>query len=189
MSHSLHRQGTEDSLRKDFILISIATKEPKKGWPDSAERMKQLGKICIHHKPNNHGHESYIFEGSYSDAQEIKELLKDLKKADLGLSVVLTGPRDEIIAMAHDVDLKLNSIHLSLGVFGNKKLLPDKKILEITTMCGHHCISPFLAEELVKELKSKSITIDEAINQLSSLCTCRIFNPQRAQEIIEALMA
>lgn len=189
MSHSLHRQGTEESLKKDFILISITTKDPKKGWPDSAERMKKLGDICIQRKPNNYRQETYIFEGSYSNAHEIKALLEDLKQADLGLSVVLTGPREEVIAMARDVGLKLDSVHLSLGVFGNKQLLPDKKILEMTTMCGHHCISPFLVEELLKKLKLKTVTKDEAITQLSDLCTCHIFNPQRAKEILDALMA
>jgi len=189
MSHSLHRQGKKESLKKDFVLISLIPKAIKKFWPDASKRMKKLGAICVDHNPDNYEHHKHIFQGCYSDANEIKELLKDLKEADLGLPVVLTGPRDDIVNMGREIGLEFNSVHLSLGVFGNKQRLPDKRILEMTTMCGHHCISPFLIEKFATEIQSGRRTMDATVNQLSDLCLCRIFNPHRAKEIFEELIA
>lgn len=85
---------------------------------------------------------SSVISAIFDEKEKVKNVLKEIKKADLGISTVVEGLIDEIKSFADEIDLNLDSAHLSLGNFGNKDLLPSEKILEITSMCGHHCISP-----------------------------------------------
>ncbi|GAG75398.1 unnamed protein product, partial [marine sediment metagenome] len=80
-----------------------------------------------------------------------------------------------------------HTIHLSLGTFGRKELLPSEEILEITTMCGHHCISPQSVKYYVELIKSGKISVENAAKKLSKPCVCGIFNPTRAITLLNKL--
>jgi len=66
-------------------------------------------------------------------------------------------------------------------------LLPDEDILSITTMCGHHMISPNLVKKLVEDVKKGKITPEKAAWKLATFCPCGIFNHVRAEKLIEEL--
>jgi hypothetical protein len=188
MSHSVHRRGTKDTLDKDFVLISLVTSRLKTFWTSVREKMRTLVDICMRYSPENFNRGKYYFQGCYSDSFRVKELIRDLKGSNLGLSVVLTGDREQIIAMAREMGLRLNSVHLSLGVFGDKSLLPEEKILEMTTMCGHHCISPALVKGAVESINMKRVDMEEAVHQISRHCVCNIFSRSRAKEIFSEMI-
>ncbi|HHY42752.1 MAG TPA: hypothetical protein GX514_07890 [Thermoanaerobacterales bacterium] len=80
-----------------------------------------------------------------------------------------------------------HTINYSLGVWGKKELLPDDNILSITTMCGHHMISPNLVKKLVDDVKRNKITAEKAAWKLATFCPCGIFNQVRAEKLIEKL--
>ncbi|MDK2854969.1 MAG: hypothetical protein PWQ41_49 [Bacillota bacterium] len=77
-----------------------------------------------------------------------------------------------------------HTINYSLGVWGRRDKLPSDDILAITTMCGHHMISPRLVEKLIIEVKQGRFTPREAALKLSSFCHCGIFNHIRAEKLI-----
>ena len=190
MSHSLHRKGNHESLSNDFILIALLNKSTSKSlWQEQCEKLKKLSEICLRHKPDNYGKSAAVFHAVYTDIDLVEKVLEELKRADLGISVVITGIRDHVIAVGKKLSLPLNAVHLSLGVFGNKARLSDEKILEVTTMCGHHCISPFLVKKIISSLRSDQINMQDAISELSSLCSCGIFNRQRAQELLDEIVS
>jgi len=65
--------------------------------------------------------------------------------------------------------------------------LPSEEIIELTTMCGHHCISPQSVENYVNLIKIGKITVEKATENLAKPCVCGIFNPKRAKMILKKL--
>ncbi|MBN2483721.1 MAG: hypothetical protein JXD21_05935 [Candidatus Omnitrophica bacterium] len=190
MSHSLHRQGKETSLKNDFVLIALLAKSRSgQSWSEKCQNLEKLANICIRHDPDNYGQSKSVFHAVYTSMDSLEKVLVDLKRAELGISVVVTGCREEIIRMGQRIGLPLNSAHISLGIFGNKKRLPDERILAITTMCGHHCISPFLVEKIVNDLKAGRVKMEHAVERLSGLCTCGIFNRARARGLLDDILS
>jgi hypothetical protein len=49
-------------------------------------------------------------------------------------------------------------------------------------------ISFSLVESITKRLQEGTIRLDEAIRRLSQPCTCGIFNPTRADEILHEIV-
>lgn len=72
-------------------------------------------------------------------------------------------------------------------MFGKKNLLPDDKILEITSMCGHHCVSPQSVKHYIDLINKDKISIEKAAQKLAKPCICGIFNTKRATEILKDL--
>jgi len=91
--------------------------------------------------------------------------------------------------VAEELGLKIHTVNLSLGVFGYKKLLPPEEILEITSMCGHHCVSPNLVRNLISEVRNGRLTPEEAAEQLSKPCVCGVFNKSRAATLIRNIVS
>jgi hypothetical protein len=100
------------------------------------------------------------------------------------LSVVVSGLLEEVLPACREAGVTPHTINYSLGVWGRKDKLPPDDILAITTMCGHHMISPRLVEKLIAEVKQGRFTPREAALKLSSFCHCGIFNHIRAEKLI-----
>ena len=119
---------------------------------------------------------------------ELSNCVEMLKKANTGKSVVVSGLIDEVNSCLRELDLCPHTIQFSLGHFGKTELLPSEEVLEMTTMCGHHMISPRLVERLASSINKRRMTPEEAAEAMAKLCTCGVFNKVRAVETIEALM-
>ena len=129
--------------------------------------------------------ENELVHAVYRTREHMIAVLKDLKEADLGLSVVVQGLTDHVCKCAEEAGLKPHTIAMSLGVWGRGSYLPEQKVLEIGTMCGHGLVSYNLVIELAAKVKRGKMTAAEAGKKLAVPCICGVFNPERAAEIIQ----
>jgi hypothetical protein len=120
-----------------------------------------------------------------SSKEDLKRIIKRIKEEKLDLSVTVSGLIDNVYDISQELEIKPNSINLSLGVWGKTDRLPDQNILEITTMCGHHMISSSLVEDVISKIKEDKMTIEQANEKISKLCVCGIFNTNRFKELIK----
>ena len=201
MTHTLHRKGDRESLGEDYVLLVM----PAKGvnFAGSEEKMRQIWEVISHHRErivnfgnlkdgNSHRTRLEAFQKTtsriahavFKDRETLKACLKELKDRDFGISVVVSGLHDEVDKLSREIGLSPHTVQYSLGIYGKTELLPDEKVLEITTMCGHALVSPYLVEELVDRISSGKVTCKEAAKELSSRCECGIFNPHRAEKLL-----
>ncbi|MFZ7122056.1 MAG: hypothetical protein ACOWWH_14040 [Eubacteriaceae bacterium] len=202
MTHNLHRYGTKENLKNDFTVLLQPAKEVN--TEGAITKRKRFFEIAFKYKINNAGgtdigclsdnsKEKLINKVAkddracticLTDPEDLKNLLIDLKNENLGLSVVVQGLEEDAQKYIEEAGLKIHTTNHSLGIMGNTKKLPNKEILEITTMCGHGLISKKLIEKCIKEVSLGKITPDEASNILAKPCRCGIFNKERASKLI-----
>jgi hypothetical protein len=201
MTHSLHRSGDIQSQKKDFVWFMYQTK----GVNDVGIKDKALEFIATaeaYHSENwgdvktgpvTQFPSEYIREnisdksrirGVFTSKEQVIGFLEDIKKKDLGMSVVITGVLSEVLPACKEAGVVPHSINYSLGVWGKKDRLPDEDTLSITTMCGHHMVPPQFVEDVQSQVDSGKISAEEGAKKLSTFCYCGIFNPIRCAEIL-----
>ena len=193
MTHSLYRKGTIADLKNDYVIISMLARGFNDKSPEVKKNHLRLGEILKQHNPTNLLMEgawnvSTVIQGCFSDIRDIKEILQTVKDEDLGVSVVVSGLVSEVKNVCDEVGLKMHTVNLALGEFGKKELLPSEKTLEITTMCGHHCVSSQSIEHYVDQIKKGKISLEKAAEKLTSPCICGIFNIKRAMQVLNDLI-
>jgi len=117
--------------------------------------------------------------------EELRSYLNKVKKANTGKSIIVSGIFDEVNSCLKELGLCPHTVQFSLGYFGRIENLPRPEVLELTTMCGHHMVSPRLVEMLASELAVGKTTPEAAAEVMAKLCSCGIFNKARAARIIE----
>ena len=195
MTHSLYRKGNIKDLNQDFVIIAMlaAGVNDKSVYADAKKRQIRVGEIMKSNNPTNLLSEAgwrlaSIVQGCFSDISDVQNVLKTIKEEDLGISVVVSGLISEIKELCEEIGLEMHTVNLSLGEFGKKSLLPSEKILEITTMCGHHCVSSKSVEYYVDQIKKGKISVEKAAEKLTAPCVCGIFNTKRAMRILDELI-
>ena len=206
MTHSLHRRGSRKSLEGDYVfqpyparginddnlpekfgrIIDIVEDIGTPNWGDVKTGPKvsfSVGEITAKLSKRSR------IRGVLTGRGDVVEFLKRMKEADIGLSLVISGLTDEVLGACREAGLKPHSINVSLGVWGKKELLPEESVLEITTMCGHHMVSPKIVRALAKRVSGGTMTPEEAGEKLAKLCPCGIFNPVRAAELLRSMGA
>jgi hypothetical protein len=113
--------------------------------------------------------------------------MKDVKNANLGMSVVVSGPFSSIEEACKVAGLKAHSIDYSAGIWGKTDKLARQEVLEVTTMCGHGMISSNLVEDVLKRIRDGSIDAKEGALEIGKVCCCGIFNQVRAEKILRKL--
>ena len=206
MTHTLHRQGEVESLEKDYVVMVMAAQ--KFNDSGSSEKIKKAVEILAKYGPVNLGGEgggiytgktteellNYTTDKTYAEAvytskETLGKVLKDLKEASLGMSVVVSGLIDQVFPFVRSLGIKPHTVNLSLGVFGPKRLLPEKDIVEVTTMCGHDMVTHRCVERAEKDILKGKKTAFEAAQDLARSCSCGVFNVQRASELLTAISA
>ena len=204
MTHTLHRQGSKESLDRDFIFLCMAAKGFNEDGAD--EKMREFLRIMMRHNPVNAGDmrsgnifnsnmddilakvsSTSIVHGVFIDSDTATKVLQDIKDADLGMSVVVSGPFDSVDCICEKAGLKPHSVDFSAGIWGNTKKLPPKEVQEVTTMCGHGMVASNLVKSMVEEIKAGRKTPEEAAKVLAPQCACGIFNPDRAAKLMAAM--
>ena len=205
MTHTLHRKGRLENLEQDFVVFTMSAKTVNaKG---SAEKMQKFFEILEKYKPLNYGDmktgnrynseretiynqikNNSIVHFVYNDPDTVKKILEELKKADLGTSIIVSGVVDKTDQLCRQVGLKTHTVEFSGGIHGKLELLPEEPILEITTMCGHGMVAGNLVKEMAKQVKKGKKTLQEAAIELAKPCQCGIFNPKRAESLLEKFL-
>ena len=121
----------------------------------------------------------------FNTKSEFAICLGQLKKIDLGSSVVVSGLFNEINDCLKKINLRPHTVQFSLGAFGKTDKLPEEKILEITTMCGHQLLSPHLVKQLIEDIKKGRRTPENAAELLNKQCICGAFNKARAVRLFQ----
>jgi len=207
MTHSLHRVGTVESLKGDWILLCMPSKDIN--HEGSAPKLKRFLQIvrannCVTFGDCRGGNEYYqgskeavvenvedraVVTAAFNNEKDIISALKQLKEEDLGLSVVVSGLVEGAAKCAHEAGLKIHTVNQSLGRWGNTSKLPPEDILPIHAMCGHAMVSVNLINEMIEKVRKGSITAEEASKELFKPCMCGIFNTDRCTKLIKAIVA
>ncbi len=207
MTHTLHREGSVESLKDDFLLlITPAITYNDKG---AAEKIRKLIDIVFDVGPTNYGcYEKgmNILSGIdvqvikdttknnsrircvFNSREKFKEVLTRVIEADLGLSVTVSGLQSLVKEVLSEMNVDPHSINLAMGTHGAVENLPDSNFRKITTMCGHAMVAPGLVEEMITKIKKGRLTIDQAAVVLAKPCICGIFNHERAAIMLKEIM-
>lgn len=203
MTHTLHRQGSLESLEQDFVVFAM----PSSGLTSAGSKPKldRVFEILARHNPANIGDskggsrfslggedkvkeiivENELVHGVFRSREQLIAVLKDLKEADLGLCVTVSGLMHKVEECCEQVGLTPHTIVNSLGIWGRTELLPATKVQEVATMCGHGLVSFNLILELAGRVKRKELSPEKAGELLAKPCICGVFNPVRAAELIQ----
>jgi len=202
MTHSLHRRGTAESLSQDYVMLCLTAI----GFNDENHdpKLQEFLRIALRHDPVNIG--AISLGNMYSNSKEevvdnahgivhavfvkqdqVVDVLKDVEKAGLGMSVVVSGIFEKVDECLSKAGLKHHTANFSLGIWGKTEKLPDNDVLEVTTMCGHAMIAANLVKSMADEVKAGRKTADEAAKVLAPQCACGIFNPDRAAKLLTAM--
>ena len=204
MTHTLHREGSEESLKKDYILlVTVAMGFNDQG---AAEKIKKLVDIVFDVGPINYGcyelGKNILFGVDaetikkatvnnsrircvFTTKEKIKEVVRGIIEKDLGLSVTLSGLRFDIEDILKEMNINPHSINFAMGTYGDVARLPDPNFRTITTMCGHGMLSPGLVEDMIVKVKKGKISLKEAGIRLAQPCVCGIVNQERASRLLK----
>ena len=114
-----------------------------------------------------------------------EDFVRALKEADLGLSINISTSIDGAEQCCHAAGIPRHSVGYSLGFEGRTENLPDAKVMMLSTMCGHGMVSHSLAKKMIDWVKEGRRTPAQAASYLTRFCSCGVFNPSRAQRLLE----
>jgi hypothetical protein len=98
----------------------------------------------------------------------------------------MEGTNDELwrrVGLGH-----MHTVEFSGGIYGKVSLLPEKPVLEVTTMCGHGMVASNLVREMADQVKKGKKSLKEAGIELAKPCQCGVFNPKRAEKLLKKML-
>lgn len=202
MTHTLHRFGSSENLSNDYVILCMAAI----GHNDTngcMAKLSQFLEICMKYNPVNIGdmqvgnmyshstdeivkNPKSIVHAVFTKLETVTEVLREIKEADLKMSVVVSGIHEEVIKAIHNAGLKNHTVNFSLGIWGKIETLPKEEVLEITTMCGHGLIPPDVVKMAIKEVSEGKTKAEDAAKQLAPNCACGVFNPNRTASLLKS---
>jgi hypothetical protein len=125
-----------------------------------------------------------VVSAVFDNKDSLRSFLKDVKEADLGLSINISALTDRADEVAREAGITRHSVEYSLGFFGKLDKLPDRATLSLATMCGHGMISFHFAKKMIDWVKQGRRSPEEASRYMARFCTCGIFNTTRSCQIL-----
>ena len=207
MTNTLHRRGTIESLRNDYIIFAHTARTINDAG--SAPKIQEFMRICLKHHPVNMGdskqgnvHQDDIdiqqliaHQGDaagavavFTDLDTLQKVVEELIQADLGISINISGLLDEVQQCCRRAGIERHSVEHSLGIWGAKDRLPGRQTLEFNTMCGHGMVSFNLIRKMIEYVKLRRLTPKQASKIMAKCCECGAFNPARAEILLEKVM-
>jgi len=207
MTNTLHRRGTPNSLKNDYVIFCTMAKGINS--EGSGPKIQEFIRLCLKYNPVNmgDGHMGNILqedvgvqkfladrgdgEGAgavFTDLDTLQSVIEELIRADLGISINVSGLLDEVRGCCRKAGVERHSVEHSLGIWGAKDRLPEREILEVNTLCGHGLVSFNLVQALLKEIRRGKKTHAEASEILAGPCVCGVVNTTRTRELLKALI-
>jgi hypothetical protein len=204
MTHSLHREGSQESLETEYVLFIY----PARGfnYKGSAPKVRHMVELLYQAGPvnmiptslrrnmysgvtNEEILDSITVDGTrvysvFNDREKLKKAVILLKEANEGISVMVSGITDRVREIAAEIGVTPHMINLSLGIHGRTDRLPPADIREFTTMCGHGVVSPYLVKDMIRRVKTGKVSEWDGSVLLAEPCTCGIYNPYRSAELL-----
>ncbi len=206
MTNTLHRQGTIESLKNDYVIFAHTAKGITR--EGSAPKIQEFMRICLKYHPVNIGDyiqgnihqddiaiQKLIFnqgDGAgaaavFTDLDTLQKVVEELIQANLGISMIISGLLDGVQQCCRKAGIERHSVEHSLGFWGAKDRLPEREILEFNTMCGHGMVSFNLIRKMIEYVKLRRLTPKKAAKVMAKCCECGVFNPVRAEMLLEKI--
>jgi hypothetical protein len=204
MTNTLHRQGTLENLKNDYVIFAHTAKGITR--EGSAPKIQEFMQICLKYHPVNIGdgkqgniHQEDIDiqklisnqgDGAgaaavFTDLDTLQRVVEELIRVDLGISIIISGLLDGVQQCCRKAGIERHSLEHSLGFWGSKDRLPEREILEFNTMCGHGMVSFNLIRKMIEYVKLRRLTPKKAAKIMAKCCECGVFNPVRAEILLE----
>ena len=204
MTNTLHRQGTPESLKHDYVIFAHTAKGITR--EGSAPKLQEFMRICLKHNPVNMGdskqgniHQDDIDiqrliadqgDGAgaaavFTDLDTLQKVIEELIRTNLGISINISGLLGGVHACCRKAGVMPHSAEQSLGFWGAKDRLPEREILELNTLCGHGMVSFNLIRKMIEYVKLRRLSPKKAATILAKCCECGVFNPVRAEMLLE----
>ncbi len=202
MTNTLHRKGSAESLKRDFVVFTT----PSGNIPDLISKLIRFTQICLKHRPVNMNHvdrdgvhhidprriqeemqKKIGMTATFDNTEALAAVIAELKEADLGVSINVSGLLEEVKTCCNDLGMQRHSAEQSLGIFGKTELLPSWPVVKINALCGHGLVSFNLISKIIDEVKTERITPKDGAYHLAKPCQCGAFNPTRGRELLEQL--
>ena len=201
MTNTLHRQGTHESLSRDYVIfVTIAKGINRDG---AGPKMQRFLRLAWEEGPVNIGTDGKnLITGDdpekmiagitdkshptavFNNPDAIRRLVGKLKQEDLGISVTISALTDEVDDILRSQGIVRHSIEHSIGILGRTERLPTRQILELSSMCGHGCVSHNHVRKMIDWTKLGKLTARQAATYLARPCSCGAFNIARAEELV-----
>jgi hypothetical protein len=206
MTNTLHRRGTPDSLKNDYVLFFLPAK--KVNANGSGPKIQEFMRICLKYGTVNMGDgrqgsvlrdgvdlQKYIADKKdgemaaavFTDLGTLQKVIEELIRADLGISINVSGLLQEVQGCCRKAGIERHSVEHSLGIWGAKDRLPEREVLEVNTLCGHGMVSFNLIRKMLEYVKLRRLTAKKAANIMAKCCECGAFNPVRAEQLLEKM--
>lgn len=206
MTNTLHRQGTSENLKNDYVIFAHTAKGITR--EGSAPKLQEFMRICLKYHPVNigDGQQGSIYKDNtdiqtlianqgdgagaaavFIDLDTLVKVVVDLIRADLGISINISGLLEEVQACCRRAGIERHSTEHSLGFWGAKDRLPEREILEFNTLCGHGMVSFNFIRKMIEYVKLRRLTPKKAAKIMAKCCACGVFNPVRAEMLLEKI--
>jgi hypothetical protein len=130
-------------------------------------------------------HRSATVAAVFDSSKKAEACLRELIDANLGLSVNVSASVDGARELARSCSIDRHSVEYSLGFDDPQNLLPEGKVLELSTMCGHGMVSSNLARKMIDMVKEGRRSPKQAAATMARFCACGVYNPDRAKKLLE----
>jgi hypothetical protein len=202
MTHTLHRLGTPENLKDDYLIVARCEKGINR--KDSRFKLRQIYQLFRENHVVNYGDsrtgimltlseneldqglkDGAPINGLFRSMDDVMNVIKGIAEKDLGLCVVISGLYGEILKGCEKLKIKPHTVNNSLGIWGRTDLLPEDKYLELSTMCGHGMIGLNLIKDVIDRIKRKKVLLEEGAIILGKHCICGAFNMERAARLLK----
>ena len=190
-------RNDEGAVEKLKIFLGICAKHQPTNLGNSSfgsyRPSSDLGP-SVHWKRSLAGDERSVIDGInrtataaavFDSRDKAEACLRGLVEADLGLSVNVSTSVEGAKRVAADCGIQRHSVEYSLGFDDPHDHLPDKRVLGLSTMCGHGMVSANLAKKMIDMVHEGRRTPEQAAVVLARFCPCGAYNPVRAKRLLD----
>jgi hypothetical protein len=203
MTNTLHRQGSREDLKHDYVIFVHTAKG--KNREGAAPKIREFMRICLKYNPVNVGdikqgsihqddieidrliagqEDSTVAGAVFTDLETLQKVVEELIRADLGICINVSGLLDEVKECCRKAGITRHSAEHSLGIWGAKDRLPEREVMEFNTLCGHGMVSFNLIRKMIEQVRLRRMTPQQAARMMAKCCECGAFNPSRAGALL-----